>query len=506
MSRASISTGNITFQNQAEQSRMTPKPRDAGTPFHIVVIGDFSGRGSRGEFDPVGLATRKVIEVDRDNFEEVFSQLGVRLRLPISDEDIHFREFDDLHPDVLVERLSLFSNFQTLKTRLQNPQHFDAAMSEIQSWQAQPEAAAVSDDDAPEGIALPSDMLEAIFSQHHFSQHQAREQNPAPLGNVQQLIQEIVSPYAQKKLDPRLPDMLEAVDEAIAQSLRTIMHASDFQELEANWRGLYLLIRRLETDRHLKLFIIDVSRDELIDDVINHNEFDDTALYKRLVESYRVPGMVPFSCLQFNVTIEDDIDDLQLAASMANIASVNQAIALAAGSEKLAGCRSLVAQEDVDDWDYILDEEFASAWAAFREDELSRHLALAAPRFLLRLPYGKHTAPIEHFDFSELSDADDHRYYLWGNSAHLITLLLAENYQKQGSLAQAAEVDDLPLHVSQRDNESVVTPCAEIFIRDSAVQRFAAAGLLTIRSVQGKAAVLVPAMRTVSLKGEKIFS
>lgn len=505
MSRASMSTGNITFNTTTETSTPTPKPRDNDQAFHILITGDFTGRHSRGEFEPETLASRKIIEIDRDNFEDVFTQLDVQLKLPISDVPVKFEEFDDLHPDFLVERLDVFEKFQVLKRRLKNPDLFDSAVAEIQSWNPESiqQVQAPSEEDS--GIPLPDNMLDAIFSQAPTADTPA-----SPIGDVQNLIQSIVAPYAQAKEDPRLAELLEAVDEATAQTLRKIMHASDFQSIEANWRGLYFLVRRLETDSKLKLFIMDVSRDELIDDVINHNDFNDTALFKRLVTDYQVAGAVPFSIIQNNLCIEDDIDDLQLAASLANIASEHNGIALAAGSEKLAGCEAIANTDEEGTWQYETSQEFQPAWEAFRQDELAQYLALPAPRFMLRLPYGKSTSPIEAFDFEELpeSEKSGHEYYVWGNSSHLVTLIVAETAQRNGGEVPpntAGQIDGLPLHVYKEDGESVVKACAEVFIRDSEVEKFADAGLLSVRSIKDRDAVLVPVLRTVSKQGFKIF-
>src|SRR5690349_6528962 len=107
----SISSGNFTL-NSTLNSAIKPDEHQAkrkGTDaFHIAIVGDFSGRGSRGELDINSLSSRKVIEVDRDNLEEIFSRLNVRLRIPLSETELEFQEFDSLHPDYLLENLDLF--------------------------------------------------------------------------------------------------------------------------------------------------------------------------------------------------------------------------------------------------------------------------------------------------------------------------------------------------------------------------------------------------------------
>jgi predicted component of type VI protein secretion system len=49
-----------------EETRGVPEPE---TPFRFLILGDFSGRETRGLSDPGDRsANRRSIEVDRDNF------------------------------------------------------------------------------------------------------------------------------------------------------------------------------------------------------------------------------------------------------------------------------------------------------------------------------------------------------------------------------------------------------------------------------------------------------
>lgn len=506
MARTSITSGNFTLNSTV------PLPgdraqRSASDAFHIAIIGDFSGRGSRGELDTQQLGNRKVIEVDRDNFEEVFSLLNVCLRIPLCEKDVVFSDFDSLHPDYLLEHVDVFSKFTTLKNRLKKPEQFDAIVAEMQALKLyNPEQAVTTTDNSTKDTLVTTDSDRSYSLDSILAGAQAQQNNS---GDINQYIKQIVAPYAQARTDARLPEMLNAVNEAIAQTLRELMHNSAFQELEANWRGLDFLTRRLETNPGLKLFIIDATRDELMQDALTHDDVDQSALYKRIVSGYQVPGKTPFSCLQANFGLTTELADLHLAFNLAHIAATTGAVALMAGSESLAGCTSLAEQPDAEDWQQPLTAEFSSAWNAFRESELSRSLAVVAPRFLLRLPYGKKTSPIDSFDFSELPVSATHNYYLWGNSSHLITLILASSFQKFGANFDtkiSSEIDDLPIHTYQENMESCITPCAEILITDSAVKQLEAAGLLVVRSIANKAAVRVPSLRTAHQSGHIIFS
>jgi len=57
-----------------EPTEYRPEP---DTPLRIVLLGDFRGRGGRAE--EAALAERRVVPVDRDNFDEVLGRHGVTL-------------------------------------------------------------------------------------------------------------------------------------------------------------------------------------------------------------------------------------------------------------------------------------------------------------------------------------------------------------------------------------------------------------------------------------------
>ncbi|MCR4415563.1 MAG: type VI secretion system contractile sheath small subunit, partial [Thermoguttaceae bacterium] len=118
----------ISFGNLEMRSGTPATPRRR---FHIALLGDFSGRASRGLCEPTTLASRRLVKIDRDCLEELFGQLGVELHLrlpghkgpPIS---IRFRDIDDFHPDRLYERVEVFRSLRELRRRLNDPRTFAA--------------------------------------------------------------------------------------------------------------------------------------------------------------------------------------------------------------------------------------------------------------------------------------------------------------------------------------------------------------------------------------------
>lgn len=104
-----------TFGTISSSHGAVPPPV-AETPFRMVVLGDFSGRGNRGrQGDGGDIARRKLNKIDRGNFEEVMEKLAVTLSLTLDDEtvELDFIGLDDFHPDKLVPKVTRFDDLDT---------------------------------------------------------------------------------------------------------------------------------------------------------------------------------------------------------------------------------------------------------------------------------------------------------------------------------------------------------------------------------------------------------
>ncbi len=506
MANVSISTGNFIF---SKSSQAKPKPTSSGGPMHIALIGDFSGRGSRAAIETNPIAERKSIEVDRDNFEDVFARLKVELKLNVSDHNVRFEYYDDLHPDFLCENLSLFSDLRVLKRKLSKPQHFAQAAEEIQQWATftseQPKPAPSSESVVSDSLS-DGDMLEAILTQSQ----QASFYDQSPEGSLKGLIKDIVSPFVEAKADPRQKEMEAAVDQAIAQTMRRILHSSSYQNLEAAWRSVDMLTRRTEASSKLKFFLVDISREEILADLLSAESLENTQLYKRFVEQSQVAGATPFGLLNVDLIVEDKKEDVLVASAFAQIAEYLGAKAVLGASPVLAGCTDISRDEDAAVWTHQLPEDFANFWDALRQHSSATHLALAAPRYLVRLPYGKKTSPIESFEFEELGEKLAHEYYLWGNSAYLVTLAAAQAFSLYGwdyATQIPQKITELPLHIYyDEDDDAQVKACAEIFMRDSAAGKLAEKGILVVRSIKNEAAVVIPSFCSISSESASLFA
>ena len=143
-----------------------------------------------------------------------------------------------------------------------------------------------------------------------------------------------------------------------------------------------------------------------------------------------------------------------------------------------------------------------SAWAGLRALPAAAYLGLATPRFLLRMPYGKRTDPIDAFAFEEFTRQEGLSGMLWGNPALLVAKLAAEAWMKGGSAMKLGSVNvvgDLPVYVYRdADGDQVALPCTERLYTERQANLVAAAGVIPVVSLRGRPEVRVAGFGSVA--------
>ena len=146
------------------------------------------------------------------------------------------------------------------------------------------------------------------------------------------------------------------------------------------------------------------------------------------------------------------------------------------------------------------DEDCGPHWRDLRRSTEAAWIGLAVPRFLLRLPYGKDTAPVESFDFEEMPESV-HAAYLWGNPAFACACLLGEAFRADGWSLQPHEhcqIDELPLHVYEEDGEPQTKPCAEVLLTESDSDFLLTQGLMPLASIRDQDSALLLRFQSIA--------
>jgi type VI secretion system protein ImpC len=424
-------------------------------PMRLLVVGDFSARPA-AERRP--LAERPTHRVDVDTLDEVIARLAPRLLTTAGSVD--FTQLDDFHPDALYQRLPLFDALRHSRTR-------------------PPEQAA--------------DLLGALLGQGAPSAAGA-PRSAAPATGIEALLQRVVAPHIVPDTRAQTQAYLSAVDSAIAEQMRALLHDPAFQALEAAWRGVQWLIGSLELGDDLQLHLFDASRDELLADVVaSQGRLAETELHRALADRWRgVPGGEPWHLLAGLYRFGPSDADNGLLAALGLVASQAGGPFIAEGDRTLAGPP---------------DDPGLAAWRSLRGSEAAPWIGLAAPRVLLRVPYGKAHDPVVSFAFEEFDGAPAHEHFLWGNPALAVALLTGRAFTLNGwdfEPGDEREIGDLPAYAFTQDGERELQASAEQYLGEEGGNALLQAGLMPVLSHQHRNAVTVMRMQSIATPAARL--
>lgn len=443
----------------------------------LLILGDFSARPS-GERRP--LAERPTQRVDVDSLDSVMQRLAPRLAL--AGTDIRFESLDDFHPDALFARVPVFASLRQMRQRLMDPDRFAQAAAELGGA-----AEAPPDGAGPAPAAGDSgDLLAGLLGGRPAAAAPAAPAAQAVAG-VDAFIRGIVAPHIRPDHSQQQAALVASVDAATAAEMRTLLHTPAFQQLEAAWRGVQWLIGSLELDETLELHLFDVSREELLADVVAaQGQLAQTGLHRALADRWRnVPGAHGWTALAALYSFGPADTDIGLLAALGLVAAQAGGPLLAAGNPALA----------------LGDASTLAGWQSLRRSEAAPWIGLAAPRVLLRLPYGKRSDPCSAFAFEEFPGLPEHAHFLWGVGSLAIALLLGRAFTARGWAFEPGderEIGELPAYHYTRDGESEMQACAEDYLGEQAGQALLAAGLMPVLSHKHRNAVTVMRFQSIA--------
>lgn len=494
-----ISFGELDFKIVASMEHTRKKP-DPQTPFRILIMGDFSGRGNRRIWENTRpSADWRLHEVDRDNIDEVLARLRPEIRLSIPGTDlsnisIRLRELDDFHPDHMYDRLEVFEALRGARTKIKDPE-FSAAIAAAITEESPPKAEIKPEEKSrnePARHPELSDLTGGSLLDHVLDASAGKSDTGASphSSDWSRFLRNIVRPHLVPDVEPQIEQMLAGIDDGISALMRSILHHQDFQALEAAWRGVDFLVRGLETDERLKAFVMDVSLDELASDLTASDDLKSARLYKLLVEqAVEIPGAEPWAVVAGNFTFDRTVAHAHLLGRLAKIAQVARFPFIAAAHPHHVKCNNLHETPDPEDWKTQSAEKDQEIWEMLRRIPEAAHLGLALPRFLLRLPYGSDTEPCERFEFKEMPYTSVHEHYLWGSPAFACTYLLGKAFSECGWDMRPGTVQDigsLPLQVYEEDGETRIKPCAEVLLTEHAAEVILAKGIMPLLSFRDR--------------------
>ncbi len=484
----------VRFRGRAQRA----PARDQDAPFRILICGDFSGRAARGLVDTGdALATRRLLSLDVDNFDQAMGRLGTRVPIQLDDSsnpvgELAIESLDDFHPDALCRKIASFELLCGLRRRLLDPRTAAdtiQALSRDTGVSDASETAATTAGAAEDQSAMLTRLLGARASSTATTQLSA-----SGIAAVDQILQRAVAGHVTPAIDQRQSQFVASVDHALGESMSRLLHSPLFQRLEAAWRSLHWLVTNLGPDEDLKIVALDVTKQELATDLLNADTLQDTAIHRRITDG------TAWSLIVGDYALGPNDEDASLLTALAVLSEAAGGLFLAAADDALLGCQVPQDCSTPATW-RTGNSEAAASFRALRMSPSASYLGLTWPRWLLRAPYGAKRDPVESFTFEEVKGPPVHSSLLWGNAsfgaAATIAAALRENADAM-PLEDVLEIGDLPLYVFEDDGESKMQPCAECWLTEQGWQAALARGVIPIVSVRGRNAVRLVRVQSIA--------
>ncbi|HUU46860.1 MAG TPA: type VI secretion system contractile sheath large subunit [Acidobacteriota bacterium] len=267
-------------------------------------------------------------------------------------------------------------------------------------------------------------------------------------------------------------EMISEIDQRMSRQLDQILHHNAFQGMESAWRGLKLVIDRTDFRENIKVELLNVSKDDLLNDFEDSPEIPKSGLYKLVYSrEYGQFGGSPVAALIANYDFGPGSQDVALLQYCAAVGAMSHAPFIAAASPQFFGEDTWLKFPNLKDLKSIMEGPRYTKWRGFRESEDARYVGLTAPRFLLRLPYSRENNPVKSFDYNE-TVTDDHESYLWGSTAFTFATRLTDSFAKWRWCPNiigpkgGGSVEDLPIHTFESMGEVQAKIPTEILITE----------------------------------------
>ena len=269
------------------------------------------------------------------------------------------------------------------------------------------------------------------------------------------------------------------IDEELCESIRKVLHHSRFKRLEKSFLGIRSLFsasdsvdsgtKKLPDSRHVNIFVLDVSTDELRSDLVA-SSYKRTEVYRKLFnqrfdlligeKNFEIEGYAsvnPFSLILVDfefcfpkVTTPDSQIGLNELRTLSRIGQECFCMFLLGLAPQFFGekFKSFGELTQVLDFKKIVERDSYLAWRDFRSQDESRMVGIALPRVVIRHPHERVRFKETGILFDEFEGNYRRDHMLWGNAAFAVVQPMLRSFLAYDWFAD----------VSGFDRESTVIP------------------------------------------------
>lgn len=290
-----------------------------------------------------------------------------------------------------------------------------------------------------------------------------------------------------------IEERITAIDELLSSQISLIMHAPEFQEKEASWRGLHKLVQS-SVSENTQVRLLQCTKQELMKDFKSASDFDQSQLFKCIYESeYGTFGGTPFSALVGDFQFDNTPQDIELLQQISHVAAAAHAPFLSAIAPGMLSMNNFSEMPRPRDLAKMFDTTDYVRWRSFRQTDDSRYIGLTLPHVLGRMPYGAKSIPVETFGFEEhIQENEVGSDYLWINSAYELAGRIIDSFEEYGWCASIRGVEGgglvnaLPAYNYVAENGEYVMQCpTQVAISDRREKELSDLGFIPLVHCKG---------------------
>ena len=189
------------------------------------------------------------------------------------------------------------------------------------------------------------------------------------------------SSHKVERLDKALLDEhIASLDEQISRQLDAVMHHPDFQRVESTWRGVKSLIDQTDFRRNVRIELLDISKDHLVQDFEDAPEIAQSGLYfHSYIQEYDTPGGEPIAAAISNYEFDRSPQDVALLRNVSKVAAAAHMPFIGSVGPAFFGKESMEEVAAIKDIGNYFDRAEYIKWKAFRDSDDARYIGLTIP-------------------------------------------------------------------------------------------------------------------------------
>ncbi|PIE91263.1 MAG: type VI secretion system contractile sheath large subunit [Acidobacteria bacterium] len=308
---------------------------------------------------------------------------------------------------------------------------------------------------------------------------------------------------------------ISAINKGISSTINEILHHPDFKKMESLWLGLGYVVQQADVCPNIKIEILDLKKDEILEDFEEFLDLSDSGLFQHLYKSeYDQAGGEPYGCMLLNHEFDCSKRDLMLLRQIASVAASCHCPVIGNVSASVFGLKSLDDLQEVEDFELLFGGPEYRSWRKFREELDTRYVSLVLPRFLARTPYTFSDSTSFFFE-EQCRKKED---FSWAPATYAFASLVMRSFYRHGWCIHirgprtGGMVHELPPTAISIRGLQEVRPPLEISFSDQQEHKLSEQGFIVLnyyKSMQGICVFSAPTLYVDRIKddvGSKRFS